>query len=192
MDKERRKKLIDMYKRCSDDDLTQMIQEGEGSFEKGAYELIISELQKRGLCDEEDSEGQSDESGYDAGGEIDFDEMSTEDLMGILVNIHDLDELNFHLAAAEAIRRNIDASDIRTYKKLVQCETCSVSTDTLEEEVIENPQPLIILNTIDESALYADVLEEEGIPYEIQIIVDDRDYKKAEMATNNIILPHEE
>ena len=53
--------------------------------------------------------------------------------------------------------------------------------------MIENPRPLIILKTIDEAGLYIDTLVEEEIPFEIQIIVDDRDYKKAEMATDNIL-----
>ena len=187
MDKERRLELIEIYKRCSDDDLAQMIREGEGSFEDGAYDLILAEVKKRGLPYEQDYSGKDGEYGYEEGEEINFDEMSTEDLMGVLVNIHDLDELNFHLAAAEAIRRNIDASDIRAYKKLVQCEQCSPPADAAEIDIIENPRPLIILKTIDEADLYADTLDEERIPYEIQIIVDDRDYKKAEMATNNIV-----
>lgn len=192
MDKERRLKLIEIYKRCSDDDLTQMIQEGEDSFEDGAYELILAEIQKRGFINGQDHIVKDGEYGYEEGEEIDFDEMNTEDLMGVLVNIHDLDELNFHLAAAEAIRRNIDASDITAYKKLVQCEQCSPAAETAEIEIIENPRPLIILKTIEEADIYADTLDEEEIPYEIQIIVDDRDYKKAEMVTNNIILPLEE
>ncbi len=193
MDKERRKELIEIYRRCSNDDLDQMIQEGEDSYEEGAYELILAESHKRGLGEERDDNMPDDEFDYITGEEINFDGMSTEDLMGVLVNIHTLDELNFHLAAAEAIRRNIDASDIRAYKKIVRCnEECSATTDTVEIEMIENPRPLIILSSIDEASLYADSLDEEGIPFEIQIIVDDKDYKKAEMTTNNILLPPED
>jgi len=63
----------------------------------------------------------------------------------------------------------------------------------IEIEVIENPRPLIILKTIDEAGLYINALAEEGIPFEIQINVDDRDYKQAEMATNNLLpFPEEE
>jgi hypothetical protein len=189
MDKEKRIELIGMYKRCSDDDLEQMILEGRESFEDGAYELILAEAQKRGLTNATDDEEFYDEAAYETCEEINFDEVSTENLMGILVNIHDLDELNFHLASAEAIRRNIDMSDIRAYKKIVQCEQCN---DGLEIEMIENPRPLIILKTIDEAGLYADTLYEEGIPFEIQIIVDDRDYKKSVLATNKILLPQED
>jgi hypothetical protein len=101
----------------------------------------------------------------------------------ILINIHTLDELNFHLAAAEAIRRNIDASDIREFKNIVQREQCD---EGVEIEMIENPQPLMILKTIDEAGLYTDALDEEVIPFEIQIIVDQKDYKQAEMVTNRI------
>ena len=179
MENERRMKLIEIYKNCSDDEISQMIMEGKENFEEGAYDLIRIEARKRKIDSKPDHGG--------SGGSLKFDEMSTEDLMGVLVNIHSLDELNFHLAAAEGIRRNIDASDIRAYKKIVQCEQCSPSSDTVEIEMIENPKPLIILNTIDEARLYTDTLDEEGIPYEIQIIVDDRDYKKAEMATGNIL-----
>jgi hypothetical protein len=191
MDKERRMQLIEIYKKCSDDDLTQMIEDGEENFEEGAYELILAELKTRGFGVEADYM-QVDEAGDKAVEEMSFSEMSTEDLMGILVNMHDLDELNFHLAAAEAIRRNIDATDIREYKRIVQCEQCSSTTDTISIEMIENPRPLIILKTIEEADLYADALDDEGIPYEIQVIIDDRDYRKAEMATNKIMLPTEE
>lgn len=184
MDKKRRMELIKIYKRCSDDDLDQMIQEGKDSFEEGAYELILAEANKRGIDDENDDFEANDESGYEFTEEIDFKEMSTEDLMGVLINLHAVDELNFHLASAEAIRRNIDASDVRSYKKIVNCEQCS---DSVEIEMIENPRPLVIVKTIDEAGLYTDILDEEGVQYEIQIIVDDEDYKKAEMATNNII-----
>lgn len=189
MDKIRRKQLTEIYKNCSDDDLLEMIQQGKESFEDGAYELILAEAEKRGIGYEADDHEIYD---YEVGEEIHFDEISTEDLMGILINIHTLDELNFHLAAAEAIRRNIDASDIRAYKNIVQCEQCSLASDTTEMEMIENPRPLIILKTIEEADLYADALEDEGISFEIQIIVDDRDYRKAEVATNNIILSPEE
>ncbi len=58
--------------------------------------------------------------------------------------------------------------------------------------MIENPRPLIILNSFDEAGLYVDKLDEEEITYEIQIIVDDRDYKKAEMVTMNILPPPED
>ena len=189
MDKKRRKELMAIYKNCADDDLIDMIQEGKDSYEDGAYELILAEVQKRGLAGEADDHEIYD---YEVGEEIHFDEMSTEDLMGVLINIHTLDELNFHLAAAEAIRRNIDASDVRAYKKAVQCEQCSTTTDTAEIEMIENPRPLIILKTIDEAGLYIDTLDDEEIPFEIQINVDDRDYKKAEMSTNGIIPPPED
>ena len=193
MDKVRRLKLIDIYKRCSDDDLNQMIMEGKESYEDGAYELILAELEKRKPGNEADKDTPVDEFGYEAGEEINFEEISTEDLMGILVNMHTLDELNFHLAAVEAIRRNIDSSDIRAYKKVVQCnEHCSENTDSEEIQMIENPQTLIILNTIDEASLYADALEEDGIPFEVQINIDDRDYKRAEIATGDIMLPTEE
>lgn len=187
MEKERRKELTEIYKNCGDDDLSEMIQEGKESYEEGAYELILKEVQKRGLDGGNDDYDSDDEFH----GEINFNEMSTEDLMGVLVNIHDLDELNFHMAAAEAIRRNIDASDIRVYKKLVQCEQCSTTTDTIKIEMIENPRPLIILQTIEEAELYIDTLDKEGVPFEIQVIIDDRDYRRAEMATNNIVLPQE-
>ena len=101
-----------------------------------------------------------------------------------MVNVHTLDELNFHLASAEAIKRNIDAADIRAFKKIVNCEQCG---DAAEIEMIENPRPLIILKTIDEAGIYIDTLGEEKIPFEIQIIVDEKDYKKAETATDNIL-----
>ena len=186
MEKKRRMELIDIYKRCSDDDLDQMIQEGKDSFEEGAYELILAEAGKRGINDEPDNDDSDNEVDSECIEEINFNIMSTEDLMGVLINLHAMDELNFHLASAEAIRRNIDASDIRAFKKIVNCEQC---TDSIEIEMIENPRPLIILKTIEEAGLYADALDEEGISYEIQIIVDDMDYKKAEMATNNILFP---
>lgn len=189
MDNERRKELIEIYRNCSDDDLLEMVQEGKESYEDGAYELILGEVQKRGLADEADDH---EIYNYEIGEEINFKDLSTEDLMGVLINIHNLDELNFHLAAAEAIRRNIDSTDIRAYKKIVQCEQCSPSPDTMETEIIENPRPLIILKTIGETECYIDALDEEGLPFEIQINVDDRDYRKAEMATNNIMLPQEE
>lgn len=192
MNKERRLELIEIYKRCSDDDLVQMIEEGPENYQDGAFELILSEAEKRGLGNEPDDEIQDNEYVYDVSDEINFDEMSTEDLMGVLVNIHALDELNFHLAAAEAIRRNIDATDVRAYKKLVRREQqCSATADTVEIKMIENPQPLVIVTTIDEASLYTDRLDEDGIPFEIQVIVDDRDYRKAEMAINNILLPQE-
>ena len=184
MDKEKRRKLIDIYQRCSDEDLKQFILDGEESFEEGVYELILAEVQKRGIYDESDEEVDKDEVSE----EIDFHEMSSEDLLGILVNIHTLDELNFHLAYAEAIRRNIDMTDIKAFKALVRGEQ---NEDDIKIEMIENPRPLIILKTIDEASVYTDTLDEEGISFEIQIIVDDKDYKKAEMATNNILPPTE-
>ena len=179
MDESKRMKLIETYEKCSDYEISQMIMEGKESFEEGVYDLIRIEARKRRIDYKPDS-------GFSK--KIDFDEMSNEDLLGVLVNIHTLDELNFHLASAEAIKRNIDATDIRAFKNIVNCEQCG---DGIEIEMIENPRPLIILKTIDEAGPYIDTLDEEGIPFEIQIIVDDKDYKKAEMATDNI-LPFQE
>ncbi len=189
MEKERRKNLTEHYKNCSDYDLVLMIQDGSESFEEGAYELILTEANKRGLAGKPgntlfDDEQEDFESGNNNYEEINFNEMSNEDLMGLLINIHLLDELNFHLASAEVIRRNIDASDIREFKKIVQQEQ---HNEGVEIEVIENPQPLAILKTIDEAGLYANALDEEGIPFEIQIIVDQKDYKQAGMVTNRIL-----
>lgn len=175
MDDSKRMKLIEIYERCSDEEISQMLLEGKESFEEGAYDLIRIEARKRRINIKPDDKPTKS---------LKFDEMSNEDLLGVLVNIHALDELSFHLASAEAIKRNIDATDIRAFKKIVNCEQCG---DGIEIEMIENPRPLIILKTIDEAGLYIDTLEEEGIPFEIQIIVDDRDYKKAEMVTNNIL-----
>ncbi len=122
MEKERRKQLMEIYKKCSDDDLSQMILEGEDSFEDGAYRLILAEMQKRGIDGEHYEDEPEDEGGFEICEEIDFNKMSTEDLMGVLVNLHILDKLNFHLASAEAVRRNIDTSDVRAYKKIVDCQ----------------------------------------------------------------------
>lgn len=183
MDKIQRKKLMEIYKNCSDEDLKQFILEGKESFEEGAYKLILTEARKRGIDVEPDNEV-DEEIDEEIGKEINFDEMSNEDLLGVLVNIHALDELNFHLASAEAIRRNIDMADIRAFKALVHGEQ---DKDDTEIEMIENPRPLIILKKVDEASLYTDTLDEEGIPFEIRIIVDEKDYKKSEMATNSIL-----
>ena len=175
MDDSKRMKLIEIYERCSDDEIREMIQEGKDSFEEGAYDLIRIEARKRRINIKPDNK---------PGKKMKFDEMSNEDLLGVLVNIHALDELDFHLASGEAIKRNIDGADIRAFKKIINNEQCG---DGIEIEMIENPRPLIILETIDEARLYINTLDEEEIPFEIQIIVDDRDYKKAEMATGNIL-----
>lgn len=194
MEKERRKSLIEYYKNCSDYDLEMMIQDGRESFEEGVYELILNEAEKRGLdeksgnnfLNDEQEDFGPDNKYYD---EINFSKMSTEDLLGLLINTHLLDELNFHLASAEAIRRNIDATDIREFKKIVQQEQCNKGA---EIELIENPQPLVILKTIDEACLCANALNEEGILFEIQIIVDQKDYRKAEMASDRILSDSED
>jgi hypothetical protein len=192
MDNERRRILFELYKKSSDEDLEQLLLEGKESFEDGAYDLILAEAKRRKIdtgtgsdYDESDYMEAETEDGETVIKEIRFDRMSDPDLMGVLVNIHQLDELNFHLASAEAIRRRIDSTDIRSYRKTVQCESCA---EPVEIEMIENPRPLIILKTMDEAGLYAETLDEEGIPYEIQIIVDDKDYKRAEMAANSITL----
>ena len=149
-------------------------------------ELILEEAKIRGIYNEVDGEEirEDEVDGDEVREEINFDEMSNEDLFGVLVNIHTLDDLNFHLASAEAIRRKIDMTDIRAFKALVNGEQ---NEEDVKIEMIENPRPLIILKTIDEAGLYIDTLDKEGIPFEIQIIIDEKNYKKAEMATNNIL-----
>lgn len=190
MDNERRRTLFELYKKSSDEDLEQLLLEGKESYEDGAYDLIVAEAKRRHIHtgpDYIEPDYDEDEAEYtEAIKEIRFDMMSDADLMGVLVNIHSLDELNFHLASAEAIRRRIDSTDIRAYRKTVQQER---SAEPVEVEMIENPRPLIIVKTIDEAGFYAEALEGEGIPYELQILVDDKDYKQAEMATNSIMPP---
>ena len=182
MDSAEQKRFIEIYKKCGDDEIVMMIDEGEDSFQEGAYELILAEAESRGLISGDDAlyvEGSE--------GEINFADMSDEDLMGVLVNIHDLDELNFHMASAEAVRRNIDSSDIRIYKRMVQEGKQEQCTECEEKiEVIENPQPLIILHSYEEVGLFVNKLHDEEVSFEIQINVDERDYKKAEMATSEL------
>ena len=47
MDDAKRMKLIEIYERCSDDEIIQMLLEGKESFEEGAYDLIRIEASKR-------------------------------------------------------------------------------------------------------------------------------------------------
>lgn len=172
MELDQQMQLIEYYKELGDEEIKELLLTGKDAFEDGVFEIIKNEAHSRKI-EAVDSRIPIIETNYD--------KMSRGELLDILSRIETLDKLNYHLISAEAIIRNIDMNEIQEFK---EAKYGNPEASKTEIETIDNPQLLIITKTLESARFYTEKLVSEGISFEIQIAVDEKNYRKAELITN--------
>jgi len=174
MELEKQMKFVEYFKERSDVEIKEAVLSGKESFQEGVFEIILAEAHSRKI-EINPAQNTEESKGYDT--------MSRAELLDLLIKIDTLDELNFHLISAEAIMRKISRKEINEYERLKYGDK---QETTPEIDSIENPQPLLIVKNIETARPIAESLSAAQIPFEVQINVDEENYRKAEIKLNEI------
>jgi hypothetical protein len=89
---------------------------------------------------------------------------------------------------AEAFRRNMCCAEVDQFcKNILKAQKCETNEEDAEEIWLPgNPLPLVIVEKAEDAQPFLEALDEAGIPYNIQIIVDDKDYERADYAISHL------
>jgi len=173
MDMEKNMNLIKYYKEQSDEQIKEFLRLGLDSFEQEAYDIIRNEARCRGLDKET-----PDIKGIDKP----LGEMTRLEILGLFLSAQSMEPDLYNALCAEAFRRNISRDEIEHLHKNIlkalkkenheeEPETCSLPGNYL---------PLIILENLEDAQPYFEALTEAGIRYNIQIMVEEKDYDQAD------------
>lgn len=173
MDMENNLYLVKYYKEQSDLQIKELLLLGRDSFEPEAYEIIRNEARLRGLYKAEPEAKVIDKP---------IGEMTRAEILGLFLSGQTMAPELFNALCAEAFRRNICRDEIEHLHREILKAQNSENNEGQEDKVklASNPLPLIILENLEDAQPYFDALIEEGIPYNIQIMVEEKDYDQAD------------
>ena len=173
MDMKKHLDLIKYYKEQSDEQIKEFLRLGRDSFEKEAYEIIRNEANLRGLY-----EDTPDTKGI----EKPLREMTRAEILGLFLSAQTMEPDLYNALCAEAFRRNISRDEIEHLHREILKTQKKINNEGQEEKISmsSNPLPLIILENLEDAQPYFDALIEAGIPYNIQIMVEENDYDQAD------------
>jgi hypothetical protein len=173
MDMEKNSHLIKYYNEQSDEQIKEFLRLGHDSFEQEAYDIIRNEARRRGLDKET-----PDVDGIDKT----FEEMTRGEILGLFLSARTMKKDLYNALCAEAFRRNISRDEIdHIHKEVLKAhrkENCEEESET--GSLPGNTLPLIILETLEDAQPYFEALFEAGIQFNIQIMVDEKDYDQAD------------
>jgi len=179
MDMEENLNLIKHYKEQPDEEIKEFLRLGRDSFEKEAYDIILMEARRRGL-DEETPEIKGDERA--------LGEMTRVEILGLFLSGQTMKPDLYNALCAEAFRRNISLEEIEhLHRNILKAQRKENNEEEAETDLQHsNPLPLIILENLEDAQPYFNALNEAGIHYNIQIMVDEKDYDQADYTTSRI------
>ena len=174
MDMEEKSDLVEHYREQSDEEIKELLQSGPENFEKEAYDLLLMESKRRNI----DIKAPPDITET----EKPLEEMTRSEILELFMSALDMDKNSYDALCDEALRRDIGPDEIDQYRKGM------LGTEKDEEGIgtMQNPLPLIITENLDDAQPFLKALVEAGIPCKIQIMVDEKDYEKAEHVTNHL------
>jgi len=175
MDVEEVSNLAESYRGLSDKEIAELLQSGPENFEKEAYDLLLMEGRRRRI-DIKASPDIKTETGKP------LEEKTRDEILELFMSAPDMDEDTYEALCDEALRRDISPEEIDQYRM-------GISETKKDEEgtgAIPNPLPLIITENLDEAQPFLKALAEAGIPFSIEIMVDEKDYEKAEDVTGHL------
>jgi hypothetical protein len=184
MDMEMNLNLAKSYSEKSDDEIRALLQSGRDSFEEEAYDILLKESKRRGF-DKEVRDITRNEKSLK---EQPLGAMTHGEILELFMSSQTMEPDLYIELCAEAFRRNMCRAEVDQFCKNVLAAQKS-KADEEEEEPIQlpgNPLPLIIVENSEDAQPFLEALEEACIPYNIQIIVDENDYEKAEYATRHL------
>ncbi len=173
MDTETNKDLIKYYREQPDEQIREYLRLGRDSFEKEAYDIILMEARRRGL-DEQPPEIKGDERA--------LGEMTRVEILGLFLSGQTMKPDLYNALCAEAFRRNISLDEIQhLHREILKAQKKENNEEEAEKDSQHsNPLPLIILENLEDAQAYFKALNEAGIPYNIQIMVEEQDYDQAD------------
>ncbi len=175
MDVEEISKLAESYRELSDKEILELLQSGPDNFEKEAYDLLLMEGRRRRI-EIQTLPVITKETGKP------LENMTRTEILELFMSAPDMDKDSYDALCDEALRRDISPDEIDQYR-------IGISETEKDEEgagTIPNPLPLIITENLDEAQPFFKALAEANIPCSIQIMVDEKDYEKAEEVTNHL------
>jgi len=176
MDREEKTDLVEHYRELSDKEIQELLQSGPDSFEKEAYDLLLTESKQRKL-----DEKVTDTTGI----EKPLEKMTRTEILEMFMSAPDMDKNSYDALCDEALRRNISLDEIDQYRNgILGTEKDGEGTGTTP--LLSNPLPLIITENLDDAQPFFKALVEAGIPCSIQIMVNEEDYEKAEHVTSHV------
>ena len=184
MDMEMNLNLTKSYSEKSDDEIRALLQSGRDSFEEEAYDILLKESKRRGFG-KEVPDTTVDEKSLRA---QPLGAMTHGEILEMFMSSQTMERDLYIELCAEAFRRNMCRAEVDQFCKNVLAAQKN-ETDEEEEETIQlpgNPLPLIIVEDPEDAQPFCEALDEAGIPYNIQIIVDDKDYEKADYAISHL------
>jgi hypothetical protein len=184
MDMEMNLNLAKSYSEKSDEEIRALLQSGRDSFEEDAYDILLKESRRRGF----DQESPTTARTHRLIGETPLGAMTQGEMLGLFMSAHTLEPDLYNDLCAEAFRRNMCRAEVDQFcKNILKAQTCEANEEEAEGiELPGNPLPLIIVENPEDAQPFLEALDEAGIPYHIQIIVDDKDYEKADYAISHL------
>jgi hypothetical protein len=171
--------LTKYYNEQSDEQIKEFLRLGRDSFEQEAYDLILTEARRRGL----------DKNAPDTKSiEKPFGEMTRVEILGLFLSGQTMEKDLYNALCAEAFQRNICRDEIdHFHKEILKKQKKDNNEDEAETDSTPgNFLPLIILENIEDAQPYFEALAEAGIPYNIQIMVEEKDYDQADHITSQL------
>ena len=183
MDIENNLRLVKYYKEQSDEQIKEFLRLGRDGFEQEAYDIIRNEARLRRLdADHPDSKSIEKPLG----------EMTRGEIMGLFLSAQTMEPHLYNALCAEAFRRNICRDEIDNFhRELLKAQRKKKNENENENETEAdstpgNPLPLIIFESLEDAKPYFKALMEAGIPYNIQIMVEEKDYDQADYITSQL------
>ncbi|HVN96630.1 MAG TPA: hypothetical protein VMT62_09390 [Syntrophorhabdaceae bacterium] len=189
MDTQERSSLAERYKEQSDEEIKELLESGPDSFEKEAYEILLMEAKRRSFDKKSADVTENDITKI----EKPLEEMTRGEILELFMSARAMNKDVYNALCAEALRRDICLEEINQFRKgiseLQNSETDKDDADTTQ--FLGNPFPLIIAENVDEIEPFLKALSEAQISYDIQIMVDEKDYEKAEEVVNGLKPPND-
>jgi hypothetical protein len=184
MDMEMQLNLAKSYSEKSDEEIRALLQSGRDSFEEEAYDILLKESRRRGFDQESPAVARTQR----LVGEKPIGAMTQGEILGLFMSAHTLEADLYNDLCAEAFRRNMCRAEVDQFcKNILKAQKYEANEE--EEEAIEmpgNPLPLVIVENSEDAHPFLEALDEAGISYNLQIIVDDKDYEKADYAISHL------
>lgn len=172
MDMEKYSNLVKYYKEQSDEQIKEFLRLGRDSFEPEAYGIIRNEANLRGLYNDT-----SDTKGI----EKPLGEMTRSEILGLFLSAQTMEPDLYNALCAEAFKRNISRDEIEhLHREILRAQNKDNDEDKQERDSLPDILPLVILENLEDAHPYFNALIEADISYNIQIMVEEKDYDQAD------------
>jgi hypothetical protein len=169
MDLDKSLELSKFYHGKSDDEIRELLQMGKDSFEEGAYELILTESRSRGI----------DTDQFRGGGpKKPLKSMARGEILELFRYAENMSEDEQTLLYAEAFRRHIDHDEVRQFFMIKESAEQAEEREKGQAEP-RNILPLLFVDDPEHALKLCHALAGADIPSSVQIMVDEKDYEKA-------------